>query len=152
MRVSLPTLLLLLAIAVGFTAWFLDRQDPPDPLYLHIYSCRYDYLSADPSAAPDGWQCMASLAFTPNRTLHFHAPMFYSPTVTVDGRVEISGDDSVKVDLEIEANACDLACIWSHQKIEKVGDLISCDDPSSGMEDFKFSVSRSKIPPAVPAD
>lgn len=143
----LSTLLLLVTLFAVSLGWFMEHNFQPKELYLHLYSCRYDFLSSQTNADPVGWQCYATIGFTPGEKIYFHSPMFYSPTVTANGRIELMSKRSIKTELKITAFDPGLACIWDHDAIEKIGDPVTCTDPHAGMYEFMFIVSPTETPP-----
>ena len=147
MKYNLSTLLLLTALAAVSIAWVIDRASKPEVLYLHLFSCRYDFLSNDTNSDPSGWQCLSTIAFTPGESIYYHAPMFYSPTITATGRIQTLDDSTVLPALKISAYDAGLACEWSHDSPERIGEPVRCPDDAAGMDEFIFMVTHSEDPP-----
>ncbi|MDB2525980.1 hypothetical protein N9X53_04785 [Mariniblastus sp.] len=143
----LSTLLLVVTVFAVSLGWFIDHNSRPQELYLHLYSCRYDFLSSQTNAEPDGWQCYATIAFTPGEKIYFHSPMFYSPTVTAEGRIDLIDNRTTNTQLKITAFDAGLACVWDHDAIENIGDPVTCIDPHAGMYEFMIMVSPIEAPP-----
>ena len=146
MKLRLLTVLLFLALLAVSVGWFADRINRTQSQYLHVYSCRYDFQS-NPSELPNGWQCLATISFKPGEKIYFHSPMYYSPTITIEGTISSVGRESVDVRIRTEAFDPALACIWEHSLIEQIGNPFVCDDPSMGMEEFMIMVSHNQEPP-----
>lgn len=90
---------------------------------------------------------MATVSFTPAEKIYFHSPMYYSPTITVEGEIRSTGHTSLQVDIQTEAYDHALACIWKHSFPEKIGKPFVCVDRTMGMEEFMMIVSRDKAAP-----
>ena len=117
----------------------MERNKKPEILYLHIYSNRYDIhtMNSDLPPAPRDWQCIATIAISPNVQFYAKMPNHYEPEIMVRGNLRRS-TTSIETDFTIDLQ--DVGMAFSHHQTStiQIGDTID-------FWDGEFSLSISDL-------
>lgn len=139
--------LLLVATLVGLAiALWLERSKAKEPVYLHLYSNRYDIesMTSDLPKPPRPMQCIATFSLVPGFEFDVHFPNHYEPEMWFGGRIDRSGK-LLNTDFFIDLADTGLATTFNQKGPLEIGEWIEFWEG-----EFQFCISDQPKPPAVP--
>lgn len=134
-----------LIVAISMSVFYYTRtREIPRPLFLHIYSNRYDIysMSSDLPPPPRPLECIATIAIPSTGYFYADLPNHYEPYMRIEGNMAMSGN-LLTPNFTIGVEECGGG--YSHHQTTPLA--LNSRETFGLDEEFFFAISDSQSPP-----